>query len=610
VSLARPLQLALYGLTLLVVFTVALSSQTHFDFWWYLKSGEHILATRSIPDRDPFSFTAQGRPWINHMWLTQVVLYWLYEHAGRVAIIVGKSLLVTATFGVLLGHALRRGAHPLIAVAVTALAAVAGEAYWHVRPQIVTYLGLALYLYVLRDGWEERLRQLLWLPLLMVPWANLHAGFVSGLGLLALIVFGATLERLLAPRPAWRPLAWLALASAAAGVASLLNPFGIRALLFPVEVVSSREFMTTTIEWFSPNFHDSRHRPFEVMILLLFAGMSLSRRIRLADVVLAVGFTHLGLASIRHIPLFVIAMTPVLASTLTEAVTRVWAARTTRVEAVLRAAAVHLPSIWPLARSPHTHAAIAACLLLAMLAGYGSRVADPRTGAIAQDLNEARYPIRSVEFMKRERVPGPLFNLYLWGGYELWRLYPDYQVFFDGRTHVYGEAVVRDYLAVAMAHPDWKAVLDRWNIQSVLTAPSSPLTQALDASQDWRLVFVDQEALLFVRNAGAHRALFDRIGPVARAVPRRVVRAALGAAMRAAERGDDDTAVRQLQEVLALDRDNPVALYSLGMLLERKGDRRGAERAWGELRRVAPESELASRAEAALRKRGGSGASP
>jgi hypothetical protein len=607
VRAAGPLALTLYGLTLLVVFMVALASQTHFDFWWYLKSGEYILATRSIPDRDPFSFTAQGRPWINHMWLTQVILYWLYEEVGRVPILIGKSLLVAATFGVLLLTALRRGAHPLIAVGVTALAAVAGEAYWHVRPQIVTYLNLALYLHVLRAGWEERPRQLLWLPLLMVPWANLHAGFVSGLGLLGLIVLGATLERLLPPRPDWRPLGWLGLASAAAGLASLFNPFGIHALLFPVEVVSSREFMTTTIEWFSPNFHDSRHRPFEAMILLLFAGMSLARRVRITDVVLAVGFTHLGLASIRHIPLFVVAMTPVLAATLTEAAGRVWGARTAPVDAALRAAAAHLPSLWPLARSPRTHAAGVACLLLAVLAGYGSRVADPRTGALAQDLNEARYPLRSVEFMKRERVPGPLFNLYLWGGYELWGLYPDYQVFFDGRTHVYGEAVVRDYLTVAMAHPDWKAVLDRWRIQSVLTAPSSPLTQALDASRDWRLLFADHEALLFVRNVEAHRALFERIGPVTRAVPRRVVRAALAAAMRAAERGDDEAAVRQLRELLAVDRDNPVALFSLGMVLERRGDRQGADRAWGDLRRVAPESELAARAEAALRRRDGAG---
>ncbi|MBI2469178.1 MAG: hypothetical protein HYV62_15400, partial [Candidatus Rokubacteria bacterium] len=313
--LPRAVRLGLYGLTLLAVFAVALSSFTRFDFWWYLKAGEYIVQTRSVPQGDPFSFTAPGRPWINHMWLTQVVLYLLYESVGRIPILVGKSALVAAVFGVVLATCLRRGVHPLLAVSVTALAALAGQGYWHARPQILTYLFMAIYLHLLQEGWERRLRRLVWLPLIMVAWANLHAGFVTGLGLLGLIVLGETIARLLAPgRGGWRPLATLALISAAAGGASLLNPFGIRAVLFPLEVVSSREFMTTTIEWFSPNFHDPQYRPFEAMLLLLFAGLALGgSRLRVTDVILAVTLTHLGLSSIRHIPLFAVGVAPILA---------------------------------------------------------------------------------------------------------------------------------------------------------------------------------------------------------------------------------------------------------------------------------------------------------
>jgi tetratricopeptide (TPR) repeat protein len=167
---------------------------------------------------------------------------------------------------------------------------------------------------------------------------------------------------------------------------------------------------------------------------------------------------------------------------------------------------------------------------------------------------------------------------------------------------VYGEAVVRDYLTVAMVHPDWKSVLDRWGIQSVLTAVTSPLTQALESSRDWRLVFVDHEAIVFVRDVPENRALFDRVGRVARATPRSVVRAALNAGMRAAERGEDETAIRRFQEVLAADAGNPVALYSLGLLLDRRGERVEAERLWRELRRLAPDSQLAAMAENELKK--------
>jgi len=78
----------LYGLTLLGVFTFAVSSLTEFDFWWYLASGELILAHRSVPTADPFSYTAQGRPWINHMWASQLILLALWRLAGRIPVIV------------------------------------------------------------------------------------------------------------------------------------------------------------------------------------------------------------------------------------------------------------------------------------------------------------------------------------------------------------------------------------------------------------------------------------------------------------------------------------------------------------------------------------------
>jgi hypothetical protein len=601
VTLPRLPALALYALALLVAFVVALSSMTHFDFWWYLKSGEFILKGGRVPDTDPFSYTAQGRTWINHMWLTQVILYWAYERAGRIPLIVAKSLLVAATFGVMLATMARRGVPPALAAVLTTLAVIAGHGYWHVRPQVVTYLLLAIYLHLLRPGWEGRLRGLMWIPVLMVPWANLHAGFVAGLGLLGLIIAGEVVERLARDVPGgWRPVGWLVLMTGLAAAGSLLNPFGVRAILFPVEVVSSREFMTTTVEWFSPNFHDPQYRAFQAMIVLLFPALALGGPVRAADLVLAVAFTHLGLSSIRHIPLFVVGATPILGVGLAHAVRRLWGWRGAWADTALRLAESRLPSLWPVLRAPLAHAGLVAVLLLALLAGYWARVAEPRAGAWAQDLNERRYPVRTMEFMKRERVPGPLFNVYVWGGYELWALYPDYQMFFDGRTHVYGERIVRDYLDVTLLHPRWKLVLDRWQVQSILTYPSYPLTQALYESPEWRLAFVDDEAVLFVRNRPAHQALFDRIGPVKRPATPSPVRTALDAGLRAAERGDDEVAIQRFREVLALDAGNPVALFGLGLLLARRGERAEAARLWEELQRAVPGTELAIRGRAEL----------
>lgn len=147
---------ALIAATLLAVATIALSSLTLFDFWWYLASGQRILEARSIPKTDPFSYTAEGRPWINHMWATQILFTLLWEAGGRYALIALKTAITVATFAVVLTTMRARGVPPLLAAAVTLLAAWTGAEFWHARPQMFTYLFVAVLIWLLRPGWESR----------------------------------------------------------------------------------------------------------------------------------------------------------------------------------------------------------------------------------------------------------------------------------------------------------------------------------------------------------------------------------------------------------------------------------------------------------------------
>src|SRR5262249_32397483 len=129
----RAARWALLVATLLTVATIALSSLTVFGFWWYLASGESSLATRSVPTTDPFSYTAEGRPWINHMWATQVLFTLLWERWGRFALIGLKTTAVVATFWVVLATMRARGVQPLLASAVTLLSAWTGAGFWRAR---------------------------------------------------------------------------------------------------------------------------------------------------------------------------------------------------------------------------------------------------------------------------------------------------------------------------------------------------------------------------------------------------------------------------------------------------------------------------------------------
>src|SRR5262249_17454456 len=280
--------------------------------------------------------------------------------------------------------------HPILASLVTLVATWAGWEYWDVRPQIVTYLLLAVFLYLLREGWETRSRSLVWLPLLMIPWANLHAGFVTGIAIIGLVGLGTALPALARPerrRTGWRVLGLAAGVGLVTGLASLVNPFGLRAVLFPLEVVNTRLFMSSTAEWFSPNFHNPAYRGFELMLLLLVPAFAWGRaRLGLTDALVGLTFAHLGLSSARHIPLFTVAAAPLLADGLQAALLEWWGRRPRAWDAAGRLRR-QLPSLWPALTSVRTPLAVAAFALAIGVAAAWIGFLDPAANPFIQDLN-------------------------------------------------------------------------------------------------------------------------------------------------------------------------------------------------------------------------------
>jgi hypothetical protein len=96
-----------------------------------------------------------------------------------------------------------------------------------------------------------------------------------------------------------------------------------------------------------------------------------------------------------------------------------------------------------------------------------------------------------------------MFNSYNWGGYLIWALYPDYRVFVDGRTDLYDDAFLRDYLNVAMARPGWEDVLQRYDVKLIVIERDSVLATFLQATGEdsgWRMSYSDAQAAIFVRD--------------------------------------------------------------------------------------------------------------
>ena len=113
---------------------------------------------------------------------------------------------------------------------------------------------------------------------------------------------------------------------------------------------------------------------------------------------------------------------------------------------------------------------------------------------------EARnFPTAAVAFMEREHPPEPVMNHYNWGGYFIWKLYPQYRVFMDGRADVYGDAFMTDFGSCYYLTHNWKETLDRWSIHTIVLPPDAPLITALKTSPQWREIFADSQAVILTR---------------------------------------------------------------------------------------------------------------
>lgn len=450
------------------------------DFWWLLRAGRYMVETRSFLTTDPFSATAHGAEWLNHAWGFELLVYGVYALAGTTGVILLQGLAASATFGVLYGLLRRDGVGRGWSFGLLGLGALATHGFWSPRPQLVTYLILAVFVGILADYQGGRRDRLWWLPILTVIWANLHGGFLAGPALVALCAAGELVGWAVGDDTGRQGgvarARVLALWSAASAAASLANPFHYRALVFPFQVMGDRASQAWIIEWASPPFGHPQALVLELMLgLLLLLMLGMARPVPWRDLVVLVPLVHLAFQAIRNTPLMVIVATPILG------------------RAVASCVRAHWPSAPPLGRRAVAMGALGLVVSATSLAAGSSRPAQV-VGAFRPAFGVAdNLPAGAVDFLRREGRRGTLWNEYVWGGYLIWHLYPELRVSIDGRMAVYGSARFGEHLAVAEVEPGWQEVLARLRVNAAVVRTGSPLVAALRAS-GWLVRYQDRVA--------------------------------------------------------------------------------------------------------------------
>jgi hypothetical protein len=446
------------------------------DLWGHLRFGLDILASKTLSSIDPYSFTAD-RPWINHEWLSELLMAVAYRVLGPLGLGLLKLSMIAIILAVLLAVARDLKAGPVARDLFVGIALfVTYSRTQVVRPQLVSVAIFFTVLYLLRQSDKGRVWALAWIPACFAVWANVHGAWIVGLGALGIWIVGdAWQHRTL------RRTAVLAAVGALSLLATLLNPYG----------VGLWQFVAETVRPARPDITDWKpllQLPPAVLVieailptLAAIAAWHVRDRwtIRMRDLAVLL---LLGVAMYRvgRVDAFFQAA---VAVTMAPALIAWFGAIDLRARASLRRPSL---VVGLFATALGLYAAVVAASNLRTVRVEGQWIPD-RTAALL--LREARPGARVLTW----------FN---WGEYALWQLSPaGIRVSMDGRREtVYSEQVTADHMRFYAGAPDMVDYPDRIGADHVWLPSDLPIIEPLQR-RGWNKVLDTGTSIVLSRNA-------------------------------------------------------------------------------------------------------------
>ena len=444
------------------------------DLWGHVLFGRDIVTQGALHTVDPYSFTSD-RAWINHEWLAEVLLYLAFAAGGSLGIVALKTGLVTGVL-VLMLRALKRAAlEPIHHDALIAIAIVVMYSRIHfARPQVFSLLLFAFLLHSLISADRGNRRWLLLVPINFALWANLHGGFIVGLGVLCLWLVvrffqvGGTKSR--------AALILLGLLSLGA---TLLNPYGFGLWQFLWSTVGLSRDIADWRPIFSPG--PLMWAPFMTaagicVFMMVKAGARLNWAYKLIVAMLMLGAMRVS----RLDAFFGIAMVMLVGPALSRSRSSVRPAADAPAASAFRYRPVFL--------------AVATVIVLTGVS-YGIK-----SGRCIEVFGAPESA--TIEFFKTHAARSRVLTFFNWGEYAIWHLGPDVLVSMDGRREtIYSEDLFGAHSRFYHGQPDSTALVTRLAPDFVWLPAGLAVVETL-VKEGWYPVFRGPVSTILGKNPG------------------------------------------------------------------------------------------------------------
>lgn len=403
------------------------------DFGWHLRIGQVILQ-QGFPKTDPFSYTMPSYPYVDHEWLTNVLIAKLYAIIGWYGLSVLFSLFALGALCLQIAFPIKKWSLlPLLATSVTLLS------YIGVKPQVLSWLLFSILMSIIRNG------KGFFLPFLFLLWSNVHGSFALGI----VILFLANLLKITEQR---KLLIHDLLIFVVCLLATCITPYGPRVWWEVWMSISDSSLRFSIQEWL-PIFFVSHYVIWIYIPFSLLLVWRYKKYFSFLEVTLYGFLFLLGILSDRHLPfwlLFALSMTTKSIYALFEQIKR-------SKQAVMR----------------FTTSYVIFFLCSLCISGVDVYTTYYKAGR----LNETfYYPKQAVAFLRQHPTNGQIFSEYDWGGYLIWKL-PEEKIFVDGRmpswrwkalSHHESDDAFKEFQNVLAEKVAFKTLAAKYKIDTVL----------------------------------------------------------------------------------------------------------------------------------------------
>lgn len=511
------------------------------DFGWHLKTGEEIVQTGHVPTINRVDYTLSGQSWVDHEWLANAAVYWVYTNWGYLAVNIIFALIPLLSFLILntfiIKEYTKERTNIWLFILIEIIGIIAFIPHFGVRMQEITFLCvllLSLILYYYNK--DKRWTTLLWLLPLFYFWANTHGGFLIGWVILFLFFAAKITEHILHRFLDWKfmdfqnvlslpQIGTYSLISLGALTTTFFTPYGLKLYEF-FGTYTNTFYFNYILEWLPQwNYPYVYWQCFFICLVISALAVHFiyicrkksDQKLDLWQIGIIVGFTIMAIKSRRHFPLLFAISTPWLLAFITD---------------FLELKAVDFNFFKIRSANILINIFLASCFMIVSLNILVSTsfVRNP-FASFCENKQSSRqseflFPCQAVSFLKSnpEYRDLKLLNNFGWGGFLIWT-WPEKQLFIDGRlpqANYENRSLLEEYWDF-FEEDRISGKLDKHQIKAVLLYDNSQptklnwfeknflfmneaefnrpnaLKQYLDSNPAWNMVYSDNAAKVYIK---------------------------------------------------------------------------------------------------------------